>query len=102
MSKVRDIIVATDASGTGWGAVLMQAEPGSKKRHPARYESGVWTGAELYGVPLILETDATTLVAQLNRSVTDIPSAVVTRWIAWARMLAILLCGMCQDQRTLP
>lgn len=109
MSEVGDIIVATDASGTGWGAVLMQAEPRSKKRHPARFESGVWTGTELnydagklecrgvlmalkkfrsylYGVPFVLETDAATLVAQLNRTITDIPSAVVTRWIAWIRM----------------
>lgn len=79
------------------GAVLMQAEPSSKKRHPAQYESGVWTGAEqnydagklecrrvlmafkrfrpcLYGVPFILKTDAATLVAQLNHTITDIPA----------------------------
>ncbi|OJD10440.1 hypothetical protein ACJ73_09791, partial [Blastomyces percursus] len=42
----------------------------------------------LYGVHFILETDAKTLVAQLNRSATDLPAgALVTGWLAWIRML---------------
>jgi hypothetical protein len=71
------------------------------KRHPARFESGVWTESEsnydagkrecramlkvlkkfrfwLYGVHFVVETDANTLVAQLNRSATDLPGALVT------------------------
>lgn len=78
-------------------------------RNPARYKSGVWSGAEskydsnklecravlmalkkfrhwLYGVHFVLETDADTLVAQLNRSAVDLPSALVTRWIAWIQL----------------
>lgn len=35
------IILVVDASLRGWGAVLMQIEKGTKKRHPVRYESGV-------------------------------------------------------------
>ena len=35
------IILSVDASLWGWGAVLQQQEKGSKKRHPARYESGI-------------------------------------------------------------
>lgn len=81
------IILAADSSLHGWGAVLMQELKG--KRHPARYESGVWSSSEqkydatkrecrgvlkalkkfrhyLYGVRFILETDASVLVAQLN------------------------------------
>ena len=33
-----------------------------------------------------METDAKTLVAQLNRTATDLPGAVVVRWIAWLRL----------------
>ena len=40
----------------------------------------------LYGVRFILELDANTLVAQLNRSATDLPGALVTRWLAWIRL----------------
>ena len=40
----------------------------------------------LYGVHFILETDANTLVAQLNRAATDLPGALVTRWLAWIRL----------------
>ena len=84
-----DIILAVDASLEGWGGVLMQLVQG--KRHPSRYESGIWSSAEkkydatkrecrgvlkalkkvrywLYGVRFILETDASVLVAQLDRS----------------------------------
>ncbi|KAJ9246723.1 hypothetical protein DTO195F2_9270 [Paecilomyces variotii] len=103
------IIVNTDASGSGWGAQLAQEEKESNKRHPARYESGVWTQAErrydggklecravlkalrkfrayLYGIHFRLEVDAKTLVAQLNRTATDLPGSVVARWIAWIQL----------------
>jgi hypothetical protein len=40
----------------------------------------------LYGVHFVLETDANVLVAQLNRVATDLPGALVTRWIAWIRL----------------
>jgi hypothetical protein len=105
-----DIIVSTDASGEGWGAVLMQAlKENAKRRHPVRFESGIWIGTQLeydagkkeclavlralkkfrsylYGIRFILETDAKTLVAQLNRSATDLPGSLVVRWIAWIRL----------------
>lgn len=102
------IILAVDSSLSGWGAVLMQLDE-KKKRHPARYESGLWDSAErnydatkrecrgvlkaikkmrfhLYGIHFILETDAQVLVDQLNRSASDIPGALVLRWIAWMRL----------------
>ena len=101
------IIVAVDASVLGWGAVLLQNHRG--KRHPARYESGVWNESEkaydagkrecravlkafkkfrhwLYGVHFTLEIDANTLVAQLNRTATDLPGALVTSWLAWIQL----------------
>jgi len=34
----------------------------------------------------VLETDVSVLVAQLNRSATDLPGALVTRWIAYIRL----------------
>ena len=104
------IIVAVDASKRGWGACMMQALVGDpKKRRPSRYESGIWTVAEsnydagkrecrgvlkalkkfrnwLYGVHFLLEVDAMTLAAQLNRSATDLPGALVTQWLAWIRL----------------
>jgi hypothetical protein len=80
-----------------------------RRRHLSRYESGLWNKAErnydatkrechsvlkalrkvrywLYGVRFVLETDANVLVVQLNRSTTDLPRALVTRWIAYIRL----------------
>jgi Integrase zinc binding domain len=37
-------------------------------------------------VKFTLKTDASVLVAQLNRSATDLPRALVTRWIAYIRL----------------
>lgn len=101
------IIYAVDSSLRGWGGALMQIR--GKKKHPVRYESGIWSDQErkydatkrecrgilkalkkvrfwLYGVHFILETDANVLVAQLNMSGTDLPGALITRWIAWIRL----------------
>jgi hypothetical protein len=101
---LQPIIVAVDGSKKGWGAVLMQLDL-NNRRHPVRYESGVWSKSErnwdsgkheckallltlkkfrsyLYGVQFTVETDAKTLVAQLQRSATDLPGALVTRWLA--------------------
>lgn len=102
------VILAVDSSVTGFGGVLMQLN-NQGKRHPCRYESGLWTAAEkkydifklecrsllhmlrkcrlwLYGIRFTVETDANTLVAQLNRTATDLPGALVTRWLAWIRL----------------
>lgn len=102
------IILGVDASQQGYGGTLGQYDDKGRKR-VARYESGLWNAAErnydatkrecrgvlkclrklrswLYGVHFILETDANTLVAQLNRAATDLPGALVTRWLAWIRL----------------
>jgi hypothetical protein len=102
------VILAVDSSVTGFGGVLMQLNENNKRR-PCRYESGLWTPAErkydivklecrsllhmlrkcrpwLYGIRFTVETDANTLVAQLNRTATDLPGALVTRWLAWIRL----------------
>ena len=34
----------------------------------------------------ILKTDTSVLIAQLNQSATDLPKALVTRWIAYIRL----------------
>jgi hypothetical protein len=101
---LRSIVVAVDGSKKGWGAVLMQLGLNGH-RHPVRYESGVWSKSErnwdsgkheckalllilkkfrsyLYGVRFTVESDAKILVAQLQRSATDLPGALVTRWLA--------------------
>ena len=79
------------------------------KQQPSRYESGIWSEAEqkydatkrkcqrvlkairkfwyyLYGVRFVLETNASVLVAQLNQSGTDLPGALVTRWLAYINL----------------
>jgi hypothetical protein len=40
----------------------------------------------VYGVRLLVETDANTLVHQLNLPANDLPGALVTRWIPWIRL----------------
>ena len=79
------------------------------KRHPSKYESGVWSEAEakydaikrecravlkclkkfryyLYEIRFVLKTDAEMLIAQFNKSGTDFPEALLTRWLAWIRL----------------
>lgn len=101
------VYLMTDASLEGWGAVIEQVGP-DKKRHPCRFESGIWSNAEkrydatkrelrgllnamirfkrfLFGTRFIIETDAMVLVHQLRGSVNDIPGSLMLRWIAWIR-----------------
>lgn len=104
------IYLSVDSSLLGWGAILQQeAEIDNKKRHPARYESGIWTEAErkydagklecrgllkaltkfrfyLYGIRFFVEIDTRTLVHQLNQPAWDLPGSVVNRWLAWIRI----------------
>lgn len=98
------IFLSVDASHEGAGACLEQIGPDGK-RHPCRFESTLWSKAEsnwhstkleckavvwalkkfrmwLYGVHFIIETDAQTLIAQLNRSSSDLPGSVMNRWLA--------------------
>jgi hypothetical protein len=98
-----EIVLMADASLIGWGAVLMQEVLGYRK--PARYESGTWTHAEsrydatkrecravlcamrkmrtyLFGCRFTLETDARVLVDQINGGFSDVPGALISRWIS--------------------
>ena len=79
------------------------------KKAPSRYKSGMWNETEqrydatkrecrgvlkalkrfkawVYGVSFVLEVDAKVLAAQLNRSGTDLPGALVTKWLAWIHL----------------
>jgi len=98
------IVLRVDASRFGFGAILQQ-EDRDGKRHPVRYESGLWTPAEsrydavklecrglraikkfryyLYGVHFLVEIDARTLVHQLNQPTSDLPGTIVGRWLAY-------------------
>ena len=99
------IILSVDGSKKGWGAVLQQSDA-NNNRHPVRFESGVWSKSErnwdagkheckalllaikkfrayLYNVRFTVETDAKTLVAQLQRSASEMPGALITRWLAY-------------------
>jgi transposase InsO family protein len=105
---MRPPIVSVDGSKQGWGAVIHQEDPKGRRR-AIRFESGVWSQSErnwdsgkheckalllalkkfrpwLYGVYFIVETDARTLVDQLNRTASDLPGALVTRWLALLNM----------------
>ena len=102
------IVLTTDASQVGWGAVLQQAH-NDDLLHPARYESGVWSVSEakydpvkleyrgllralrkfrfwLYGRSFMVQTDAQTLVWLLNQPPNDLPNALLTRWLAYIRL----------------
>jgi len=99
------IVMGVDASSEGWGAILQQ-EDKNRDRHRCHYERELWNKAEkrydagkrecrglmkalkmfhnyVYGVRFLVETDANTLVHQLNLPANDLPGALVTRWIAW-------------------
>lgn len=106
------IVLSVDSSLMGWGAILQQAEVSNpKRRHPSRFESGIWSSAEkkydsgklecrgllralkklrfyLYGTHFLIEIDARTLVHQLNQPASDLPGAVVNRWLAWIRLFS--------------
>jgi hypothetical protein len=79
-----------------------------EKKHSIRYESELWFETKqkynvtkrecrevlktlkkvryyLYNCKFILKIDARVLIAQLNRSSTNLSSALITRWIAWIR-----------------
>jgi len=103
------IVLGVDACLERWGAILQQDDE-SKDRHLGRYESCLWNNAEkrydpgiceccglmkalkqfcnnLYEVRILLQTDANTSVHELNLPAKDLPGALVTRWIAWIRLL---------------
>ena len=102
------VYLMVDASLEGWGGVIEQVGPDGK-RHPCRFESGIWSAAEkrydatkrelrgllyvlkrfrryLFGVHFIIETDALVLVHQLKGAASDVPGALIMRWIAWIRL----------------
>jgi RNase H-like domain found in reverse transcriptase len=103
------IILNVDASTKiGWGGTLSQMQSDGTVR-PARFESGIWSHTEkkydavklecrgllkalkkfrfwVYGRHFLLETDAQTLVWLLNQLPNDLPSAMMTRWLAYIRL----------------
>jgi hypothetical protein len=102
------IVLGVDACGLGFGTILQQ-EDRDGKRHPARYESRLWTPAEtcydavklqcrgllralekfcyyVYSVQFLVEIDARTLVHQLNQPTSDLSGAIVGRWLAYIRL----------------
>jgi len=104
------IVLGVDASLLDFGAILQQ-EDEKGHRHPARYESGLWTEAErnynagrlecrallravkkfrnyLYGVHFLVAIDARSLIYQLNQPINDIPGAVVGRRLAYIRLFS--------------
>ncbi len=103
------IVLYVDASTTiGWGAVLSQVYD-DEKEHPARFESGIWSNAELkydaiklecrgllkalkkmrfwlFGRFFTVRTDSQVLVWLLNQPPNDLPNAMMTRWLAYIRL----------------
>jgi hypothetical protein len=104
------IILGVDASIDGYGGNLSQeSKDNPKLRHVICFVSGIWSEAErmydagklelhalvhcvcklhlyLYGTRFIVETDAATLVAIINRVSTDLPGSLVQRWLAWLHL----------------
>ena len=107
---VERIVLGVDACGLGFGAILQQ-EDRESRRHPVRYESGLWMPPKtrydvvnpecqgllralkkfhfyLYVVQFLIEIDARTLVHQLNQPTSDLPEAIVGRWLAYIRLFS--------------
>lgn len=84
------LVLSVESSLQGWGPALQQEHPKTRKRHSARYESGLWTDLEkkydlgklecrgllkavkrfryyLYGVRILFKIDARKLVYQVNQ-----------------------------------
>lgn len=97
------VFLIVDASLEGWGAVIEQVGL-DDKRYLYRFESGIWSDAEkrydatkrelrglvyalrrfrryLFGVHFTVETNALVLVHQLKGAVSDVPGALIMRWI---------------------
>ena len=103
------IFLNADASTSiGWGTVLSQLQ-GDGSIRPARFESGIWSDVEkkydalklecrgllkslkklwfwLYGRYFTVLTDSQSLVCLLNQPPTDLPNAVMTRWLSYIRL----------------
>lgn len=102
------MIVTIDGGPRGWGAVLSQ-EDDKGVRKPIEFESGFWNEVEnrydqlkkealalckalkkfkyyVHGRKFKVETDANTLVWVLNQVPSDLPNAVMTRWLTWLRL----------------
>ena len=47
-----------------------------------------------------LKTNASVLVAQLNRFATDLPRALVTRWIAYIQLFDFTVCHVLGTKHT--
>ncbi|RDW56806.1 hypothetical protein BP5796_12873 [Coleophoma crateriformis] len=77
-------ICGTDSLGAGWGGFICQVKEG--KRHPVRFESGIWNKAERVYDATKLECRAVLKALKKFRFYLDIPGALVTRWLAWIRL----------------
>ena len=99
------LIASSDASDKAWGGTLEQVDDHGVK-HPCMFESGVWTKPEgkyaiyqretlavvkllkkwmhyLYGKRFILQVDSKVLVSIINKGPNDLPSAQMSRWVAY-------------------
>ena len=103
-----EVFIGTDASLVGWGGHLSQTGRNGR-RHPSRFESGIWTPAQskydagrreclalvnmlkkskawVYRRHFIIKTDALILAKLINKRTIDVPGALMTRWIAFIQL----------------
>lgn len=101
-------VLTTDAGPNRWGAVLMQPNEEGELR-PIEFLSGFFSEVEkrydqlkrealalcnalrklkyyVHGRKFKVETDAASLVWLLNQVPSDLPNAVMTRWLTWLRL----------------
>ena len=107
-SLVENIVLTMNFNLREWDAILMQIDFFTKKRHSSRYESDMWSKQKfkydaskreckdlmkvlkkirfwLYDVTFVIEIDANTLIAQLNKSIIDLLETLMTKWLTWIR-----------------
>ena len=103
-----------NASEEEWEEILMQQERDEKHHHIIHYESRLWSEVEkeydvrkhkyhdvlkmlkkcqkyLYEVQFILKVDMNTLIAQLNRMMSDLSEALITCWIVWIQLFDFIM-----------
>lgn len=106
------LVVTADGGPQGWGAILSQDKEsagGKPERRVIEFESGFFNATEqrynqlkrealalckalkkfkyyVHGRHFQVETDAATLIWLINQVPTDLPNAVMTRWLTWIRL----------------
>ena len=109
-----EIIYVINASEKKWEEVLMQKKRNEKCYHIICYESRLWLKVEkeydvkkhkscdvlkmlkkcwkyLYKIQFVLKIDVNILIAQLNRTASNLSEALIMCWIVWIQLFDFIM-----------